>query len=148
MATMEKWINGAEGREVKRVIDKNFQILARHLSSNMLSLTTQERTLLSNDYVREGLRVYDTTLDRWFKYSGNSWVECPAEYIANITLSSWTDNLIYINFNTHHIKNPIVQLYINDGIGYSPVLGGVSIDAEFNITLYTDMPFVGRVVIK
>lgn len=148
MATMEKWVNGAEGKEVKRVIDQNFQTLARHLSSNMLSLTTQERKLLSSDYISEGLRVYDTTLDRWFKYTGKSWIECPAEYIANITLSSWTENLIYIDFNTHHIKNPIVQLYINDGAGYSPVIGGVTVDAEFNISLSTDMPFTGKVVVK
>lgn len=153
MAKMETWVNGASGSEVKNVIEKNFNTLSEHLSSNILALTTDERMSLSGNYISEGLRVFDKTLEVWFKYSKNSWEECPVDknslrYTANIMKYDWKDNIIYIAFSTHKVQNPIVQLYIQEGNGYSPVFGGVIVDDNFNITLTTDLPFAGKVVVK
>ena len=148
MSAMKTWRDGAYGDEVKGIIEQNFNILSKHLASNVLTLTTQERQLLGSDYIRAGLRVYDITLDKWFKYTGSAWEECSSEYVCNFTRSAWLRNTIYIGFESHHIKNPIVELYIKDGNGYESVFGGVSIDEDFNITVSTDIPFDGKVVVK
>lgn len=146
--SMKTWINGAKGGEVRKVIETNFNTLFRHLSSNVLTLTTQERNLLGETYTRPGLRVYDITLDKWFKYSNGAWVECPSDYTYEFTKSDWSDGNIVLRADIHHIKNPVVELYMSNNDEYIPVIGGVSVDTKYNITLSTDMPFSGKVVVK
>ena len=69
-------------------------------------------------------------------------------YTRNINIDDWTDNGISIPFSIHGIENPTVQLFIEDDASFAPVLGGVKIDSEYNVILSTDLPFVGRIVIK
>lgn len=145
---METWINGAKGRDVRRVIEQNFNTLSRHLSSNILALTTQERTTLNSAYLRAGLKVYDITLDKWFLYSGTAWVECPEEYSYEFTNDNWSNGNLILRYETHRIKCPVVQLYFKDNNAYSPVIGGVYVDDDYNIILSSDMPFSGKVVVK
>ena len=70
------------------------------------------------------------------------------KYTQSISKDDWTDNSISIPFSKHGIETPAVQLFIKYGGSYTPVLGGVNIDSEYNVTLSTDLPFDGRVVIK
>ena len=70
------------------------------------------------------------------------------KYTQDIAINDWIDSAIDIPFSKHGIENPTVQLFIEDGGSFSPVLGGVKIDSEYNITLSTDLPFDGRVVVK
>ena len=70
------------------------------------------------------------------------------KYMRNVNAGDWTNNSITISFSEHRIENPTVQLFIKDDDSFEPVLGGVSIDSEHNVTLSTDLPFDGRVMIK
>lgn len=145
---LRTWRNGEEAEVVQKIIEYNFKLLGRYLSSNMLCLSSSERKALNSDYLREGLIIYDTTENTWYKYVSGAWKKSPTEYSQAITETDWVNKEITIGFPTHLITNPIVQLFIKDGNSYSPVIGGVSIDNSFNITLSTDMPFNGKVVVK
>lgn len=145
---MRIWRNGEKADVVQKIIEYNFKILGKHLSHNMLSLSTTERELLTSDYLSKGLRVYDTDLNRWYIYNGTKWVEWLQEYVKTISIDDWVDGKITIPYSTHFRENPIVQLFISDGKAYSPVFGGVEIDANYNVILSTDMPFAGKVVVK
>lgn len=147
MLALKKWNNGALGRDVKKIIEGNFDILERHLNSTVLTLSTSERELLSDIYKSEGLRVYDKTLDKWYKYTNGSWVSC-SEFTIEINTSDWIENIISIPFSVHHIKNPVVQVYIRVSNTYSLIMESVTVDANHNIQLFTDLPFAGKVVIK
>ena len=70
------------------------------------------------------------------------------KYTQNIEACDWTGNGIFIPFSKHRIENPTVQLLIEKGGSFTTVLGGVKIDSEYNVTLSTDLPFGGRVVIR
>lgn len=70
------------------------------------------------------------------------------KYTQNITVADWTDNNISIPFSKHGVDNPSVQLFISYDGSFKPVLGGVRVDSEYNITLSTDLPFDGRIVVK
>ena len=70
------------------------------------------------------------------------------KYTLNIDVRDWTDNNISIPFSKHGIENPTVQLYIKHDGSFMPVLGGIIADSEYNITLSTDLPFDGKVIIK
>ena len=96
------WRNGAKGREVKSIIDYNFNVASKVLK----------------------------------------------KYTQDIGTGDWTDNSIFIPFSKHGIENPTVQLFIKYDNSFNPVLGGVKIDSEYNITLSTDLPFDGRIVVK
>lgn len=150
------WKNGAKGGEVKNIIDYNFNVVSRYLSKDIRALSTQERKLLSSDYLTENTMVFDTDEEQWYKYSDGSWTEMYFDnggssviaYKQYIYVDSWIDNIIYISFEQHKIEKPVVQLYMKDGDSYIPVLGGVKVDSEYNVTLSTDLPFDGKVVIK
>ncbi len=146
--SLRTWRNGEEAEVVQKIIEYNFKLLGRYLSGNMLCLSSSERKTLSSDYLREGLIIYDTTENAWYKYVSGTWKKSPTEYNLTITETDWVNNEITISFPTHLITNPIVQLFIKDGNSYSPVIGGVSVDNSFNITLSSDMPFDGKVVVK
>lgn len=70
------------------------------------------------------------------------------KYTQDIDIVDWIDNSISILFSKHGVENPTVQLFIEDDGSFAPVLGGVKIDSEYNVTLSTDLPFDGKVVIK
>lgn len=146
--SMRMWKNGEKAEIVQKIIEYNFKLLGKHLSQNMLSLSTTERELLSSDYLSKGLRVYDTDLNKWFMYNGVKWVEWYQEYVKDILIGDWNNGKITIPYSVHLRENPIVQLYISNDNILSPVLGGVDIDADYNVILSTDLSFDGKVVIK
>lgn len=153
---IKSWRNGAKGAEVKKILEYNFNVLSKYLTKDVRALSTQERNLLSSEYLSENTMVYDTDEEQWYKYSDATWTEMYFDsgggsvvaYKQLIHIDSWTDNTIYIPFEQHGIKKPVVQVYIKDGDSFIPVLGGVKIDTEYNVTLSTDLPFEGKVVIK
>ena len=148
---MRMWRNGEKAEIIQKIIEYNFKLLGRHLPNNLLALSTIERETLSSDYLCEGLIVYDTTLNKWFRYKSNSWEEYNignSGYIQDFTTTDWNSNEILIPYSAHLVSNPSVTLYmLNEGV-YFPVIGGVIIDRINNITLTADLPFVGRVIIK
>lgn len=149
--SLRTWNDGAKGFEVKEIVDNNFKILGKHLSDNVLALTTKEIKGLSDDYLHNGLLVYDTDRENWYQYKNGMWNLYPikfSSYSISFSADTWSDNTINIPYSTHSVPNPIVELYILVGELYQPVLGGVNIDNEYNITLSTDMAFDGKVVIK
>ena len=152
MALMIKtWRNGASGGDVKSIIDYNFNVVSKYLSKDVRALSTQERKLLSSDYISENTLVFDTDEKQWYAYSNGSWIKSSVGgnvYEQTISVGDWVDNSIKISIERHRIKNPVVQLYVADGDLLIPVLGGVNIDADYNVTLSTDLPFAGKVVIK
>lgn len=151
MLVIKTWKNGASGREVKSIIDYNFNVVSKYLSKDVRSLSTQERRLLSSDYISENTLVFDTDEKQWYAYSNGSWIKSPVGgnvYEQTISVGDWVDNSIKISIERHRIKNPVVQLYVADGDSLIPVLGGVNIEADYNVTLSTDLPFAGKVVIK
>ena len=99
---IKTWRNGAKGKDVRDVINYNFNIISKALN----------------------------------------------KYTQNINADSWVDNIIYIPFSKHEVENPIVQLFIENEGSFESVLGGVKIDSDYNVTLSTDLPFSGKVVIK
>ena len=146
--SLRTWRNGEGAEVVQKIIEYNFRVLGRYLSSSMLCMSSSERKVLSGDYLREGLLIYDTTENVWYKYTSGFWKKCPTIYSLDISKADWSDNTITINFSTHLIPNPIVQLFIKDGNTYSPVIGGVMVDSNYNVILSTDLPFDGKVVVK
>ena len=148
---IKTWRNGASGGEVKNVIDYNFNVVSKYLSKDVKALSTMERELLSSDYLSENTLVFDTDEKRWYKYSGGSWVETfvnNVSYTQNISVNDWAGNSINILFDQHGVENPVVQLLMESGGSFIPVIGGVEVDSAHNITLLTDLPFDGKVVIK
>lgn len=148
---VKTWRNGASGGEVKQIIDYNFNLLSKYLSKDIKALSTEERNLLSSDYLTENTLVFDTDEGQWYKYSKGRWETTYVDggvYAQAISIKDWTDNGIKILFSQHGVKNPDVQLFIESEGSFEPVLGGVKIDSSHNITLSTDLPFDGKVVIK
>ena len=148
---IKSWSNGATGGEVKDIIDYNFTIVSRYLSKDIKALSTQERNLLSSEYLNENTLVFDTTENKWYKYSKGAWVKTSVDdsvYTRDISIGDWENNNIQIPFNQHGIENPIVQLLMRNGNSFTDVFGGVVIDADYNINLSADIPFDGKVVVK
>lgn len=151
MLMIKTWRNGASGGEVKRAIDYNFNLVSKYLSKDIKALSTQERNLLPSDYLSENTLVFDTDEEQWYKYSKGSWKPTSVDdnvHTQSISINDWTNNSIQIPFNQHGIENPIVQLFVKNGNSYISVLGGVEIDSAYNVTLSTDLPFDGKVVLK
>ena len=99
---IKTWKNGAKGKDVRDIINYNFNALSEELK----------------------------------------------KYTQNIGADDWIGNSISIPFSRHGVKNPSVQLFIKNGDSFSPVLGGVNVDSEYNVTLSIDLPFRGKVIIK
>ena len=70
------------------------------------------------------------------------------KYMQDISISDWEDNTIIIPFSKHGVEDPTIQLYIKYDNSFTPVLGGINTDSDYNVTLSTDLPFDGKVVIK
>lgn len=148
---MQTWNNGDKASVVKQAIEQNFNILSKNLSHNMLALSSMERIALEDAYLCEGLIVFDTTLKKWFIYHNGSWNDYSFEttnYVKNISTTTWINNEISIPYSQHKILNPVAQLYILENNVYSPVIGGVCVDENSNVTISADVPFDGKVVIK
>ena len=99
---IKTWKNGAKGKDVRDIINYNFNVVSEALN----------------------------------------------KYTQDIDSADWILNTISIPFSVHGIKTPTVQLLIKDDSSFSPVLGGVNVDSEYNVTLSTDLPFRGKVIIK
>lgn len=177
---MKLWKNGAKAKSVREVILENFALLFKYFKHNILALPTEARTKLISDYIKNGvavpndIRVYDTDLEQWYKYTSSGWkkwniteeIYDTGMYEEIFDTSSWTaedTNLeqrmtIYtkkISHDTHGCKNPNVNLYMyvssrgnNVPEGYIPVLGGVTITDDDNVIISSDVPFQGKVVVK
>lgn len=153
---IKSWKNGASGGEVKNIIEHNFNVVSKYLSKDIRTLSTQERKMLSSDYLSEKSLVFDTDEEQWYKYSDGSWVKVfdndsgdIVTYTKDISKSDWINNGISILFDQHGVENPVVQLFMANGDSFVPVVGGVKkIDSKHNVTLSTDLPFNGKVVIK
>ena len=154
---MEIWRNGEKAGKVREIINRNFNILERYLPNSILALSTEKRLLLSSDYLRSGLIVFDTDFESWFKYNGQSWEDYDfpntsntnMNYVKIISVSDWdSTKSISIPFSEHSIPNPTVHLYILYNDIYEPVNGGYGIDDDFNIILSTDLVYDGKVVVK
>lgn len=148
---MEKLTNKEKGNKIREKINNNFEIVSKHLTKNMLSLPTSERLSLSESYLSLGLRVYDTTLEQWFKYAQNGWELCEMAstgiYLFNE--EDWTDGTILIPHSFHKKSNPIVQVYIlTEDNTYDNVIGGFQVDNLNNIIICSDTKYNGKVVIK
>lgn len=70
------------------------------------------------------------------------------KYIQDIEAKDWSGGNIVIPYSKHDVENPSVQLFIKNNNSFAPVLGGIEVDSAYNVTLFTDLPFDGRVVIK
>lgn len=149
---MEIITNRDKGKNIREKINQNFSLALQNISNNVLALPAEKRQLLTESYLSIGLIVYDTTAEKWFKYTASGWVDWyPKGRSVSMSLSndSWTNGMISIPCSSHKIEDPIVQLYIlTTNNTYDVVLGGVSIDSSYNITLHSDVPFQGKVVIK
>lgn len=115
---MESWVNGEMGSKVKQVIDNNFDIL-------------DKRTIKLNDELSKNIEPIS----------------------KKITKTEWgfTDNLktytIFIPYTDYEKETPCVEVYFKNGGGYSSVYGGAIIE-ERGITLQSDIPYEGKVVIR
>lgn len=149
---MQTWQNGERAEVVRDIINKNFNALERYLPNSILSLSTERRLLLSSEYLRQGLIVFDTDIQGWLKYNGETWEDYVFPYTGysqTISASDWgLTNTIIIPFSDHLTPNPNVNMYILYNGKYEPVEGGYSVDDNFTITLSSDLAFDGKVVIK
>lgn len=152
---LKTWRNGEEGDILKAIIEHNFKILGKYLPYHILCISSENRNLLTSDYLSENLIVFDTTKNEWLQYKNGKWIafdfgNLGLHYIKIFSKKDWSaQNEISIPFHLHKRENPVVQLYLRQGSFYcSDVFGGVYIDDNYNITLSTDLPFDGKVVIK
>lgn len=149
---MQTWRNGEKAEVVHNIIKQNFNILERYLPNSILALSTDRRLLLSSEYLRSGLVVFDTDLQKWLKYNGQTWEDYVFPYTGYakaISVSDWSsEKNIIIPFSEHLTPNPAVHLYILHNNTYEPVDGGYIIDINYNITLTSDLLFDGKVVVK
>ena len=149
---MDTWRDGQKASVVKKTIDDNFIILDNQLSNAILALSTAKRQMLNSRYLRVGLIVFDTTLQRWLQYNGTEWIDYDFPnkgYVKTIEVSDWgSSKTITIPFSQHCTPNPIVSLLMYSNSLYEEVLGGVSVDEGYNVVLSTDLSFKGKVVIK
>lgn len=94
---MESWKNGAQGSEVKRIINNNFDILDKKIIGINGKISNLEPT---------GITFVSST---WV------YVESSKTYA------------IFIPYSSYNKANPSVEVYIKNGDGYSPVRGGYKI---------------------
>ena len=176
---MKLWKNGAKAKSVREVILENFALLFKYFKHNILALTTEARTKLISDYIKNGvavpndIRVYDTDLEQWYKYTSSGWkkwsmvedIRGIAKYEKTFDVSSWIEEQMdaeqkmtmytqQISYDIHGYKNPDVSLYMyvssrgNNALeGYISVLGGVTITEDNTVVISSDRPFQGKVVI-
>lgn len=69
------------------------------------------------------------------------------KYIYSFSKADWNDGIIFISYSEYLKQNPCIELYVKTSGGYSPVVGGYEINNN-GISLQTDLPYDGRVVIR
>lgn len=152
MTMLKTWKNGEKASSTKDIIEYNFKLLGRYLSNNIIAAPRDVINSLSSDYLSDELIAFDTTNNVWLRYRSGVWQEDVAAggsaYSQSIRVADWQNNEIVIAKSVHGRRNPIVELYILNGKTYEAVLGGVFVDSGYNITLRSDVPFDGKVVIK
>ena len=115
---METWINGAKGSEVKTVIDNNFDILDKRTAKLNEDLSKKTESIS-------------------IRFTKTNWA-----FIENI--KTYTISIPYADYNK---ENPYVEVYFKNESGYLVVCGGYIIE-ERGITLQSDIPYEGKVVIR
>ena len=91
---MDSWKNGAQGSEVRNIIDNNFDILDKRTNNIKDRLSNLEPTGIT--------------------FASSTWV-----YVENS--KTYT---IFIPYSDYKKANPCVEVYIKNEDGYSPVRGG------------------------
>ena len=150
MITIDKIRNGDQAEEVREKINNNFEKLSKNSGSDIMALSTEERLAMSNEYLRDGLIVFDITLQTWFKRTGNEWVLYTfyPRYRRKFTLQDWTDSLsLYIPYATHGTNADSVNVYMLHNNNYSSVIVDIEVNNNYDVTLYSDFAFSGEVVI-
>ena len=158
---LKTWKNGDKAEVIQAIIENNFKILGKYLSNQVLALSTQKISELTSDYFSDNTVIYDTTQEKWLINKSGVLTSVPDNsdigYVKEITESDWTRGAsqsawtIVISQSEHKKRNPVVQLYIqveDSPVFYSVVSDGVFLDADFNVTLRTDIAFKGKVVIR
>lgn len=146
---IKKWKNGDKGYEVQETIDQNFNYLSNYISKSILFLSSEERYMLPSEFLKNGVVVFDKNLNEYLEYYNGQWIKHSLSgYTKEILETDWIENKITILFREHKIYNPLVQLFIKTKNGYDIVDNGITIDSNFNITLYSDLTFPGKVMIK
>ena len=150
---LKTWRNGEDAGIIKKIIDHNFRVLGSHLANNVLVLSKSERLSLTSDYLCDELIVYDKTDKCWYQYINKGWEVYdptpPSVCTFDFTKDSWAGDEISIPYSKHLIDNPTVCLYIKNGFGYfEEVYGGINIDDNYNIVIFSDITFDGKVVVK
>lgn len=149
---LKTWRNGEKAGSTKDIIEYNFKLLGKYLSNNIIAAPRDILNSLPSDYLSDGLVAFDTTNNVWLRYKAGVWQEdvvgSDSAYSQIIRTADWQNGEIVIAKSVHGRRNPVVELYILNGTAYELVLGGVLVDSEYNITLKSEIPFNGKVVIK
>ena len=149
MVNVKKIKNTENADGVRQKINDNFDILSKHFSSRMLSLTKTEMDNIEQDYLREGLIVYNTTDKKFYTRSGNSWelYKIFNTFTSVFYESDWEDGYLSIPYGQHKVDVKNVSVYISTTQGYMPVLIDVVVDSMQNVILNSDVVFDGKVVL-
>lgn len=150
---MKMWKNGAQASEVKNAIDYNFNLLDNRTRGAVRIVTTAERGMMEDSYLRKGAVVFDLDVGSWLEYDGKNWVPFrfpTATFKCVFLLEDWgEDASLFIPYSTHGIDAPCVRVFVSESGGYSEVIGcGVLVDSNNNVTIKTNSPFACKVVIK
>ena len=145
--------NGDKGHKIREALNNNFRYLDKYLKNYIMMLTSSQRKTISSDYLSGGMLSFDPDEQIWYQYNNGTWektslVGQSLSYSQDISSSDWIGNQIIINYETHLVSNPTVQIYMESNGRNIPVLGGYEIDEDNNIVLTTDMAYQGKVVIK
>lgn len=142
------WRNSEKGEKVHSIIEGNFSALERYTGYTVLSLSSEQRVSLPEDYRSENLIVYDTTNSKWFQYKQGTWREMSTEFVQQFSSAYWVAGQITIPYSIYQIDHPIIQVYgVNEGT-YIDVLCDIAITANRDIVLSSDIAFDGVVIIK
>lgn len=151
MVKIEKIRNGAQADEIRAKINDNFEKISKNISSTNLSLSTEERLSISNEYLKDGLIVFDSSLDKWFKRVGNSWVlyEFSPVYKRKFSASEWGENnILNIPYTMHGINITNVCVYMLYQNKYISCVTDVEISDNNDVGIHSDLAFDGEVVIS
>lgn len=151
MVKIEKIRNGEQADEIRAKINDNFEKISKNISSTNLSLSTEERLSISNEYLKDGLIVFDSSLDKWFKRVGNSWVlyEFSPVYKRKFSASEWGENnILNIPYTMHGINIANVCVYMLYQNKYISCVTDVEISANNDVCIHSDLAFDGEVVIS
>ena len=115
---MESWVNGEMGSKVKQIIDNNFDIL-------------DKRTIKLNDDMSKKIEPISKNFTK-------------ADWVFTDNSKTYIISIPYVDYNK---EMPCVEVYFKNGSSYSFVYGGAIIE-DRGITLQSDIPYEGKVVIR